>query len=239
MTLGLGLRTRMREVGSSTPASVLHAKSQTLEPTAAVEPAQHGAKVDGGSRRPSAFPAESLEPISCSPTAVGVTVAVQSHVQVQARKAMERGKQQEASKPLAKSQWSAAATRCGAKGPSIVGEDAKTRPLARGRARGERRSPSAAHASSGWGRSIPADRLDISSATAGAQRTVSREWIRESLMGVPALYRGPSFHDPDWDPFQGEEDPEWVVLRGFGSCFNVSLMPPQTRTFQRMFPLRW
>ena len=34
-------------------------------------------------------------------------------------------------------------------------------------------------------------------------------------MGVPALYRGPSFYDPDWDPFQGEEDPEWVVLRGF------------------------
>ena len=176
---------------------------------------------------------------SCSPTAVGVTVAVQSHIQVQARKAMVRGKQQEASKPLATSPWSAAATRCGAKGPSIVGEVAKTRPLARGRARGERRSPSAAHASSGWGRSIPADRLDISSLTAGAQRTVSREWIRESLMGVPALYRGPSFYDPDWDPFQGEEDPEWVVLRGFGSCFNVSLMPPQTRTFQRMFPLRW
>ena len=29
------------------------------------------------------------------------------------------------------------------------------------------------HASSGWGRSIPADRLDMSSSTAGAQRTVS------------------------------------------------------------------
>jgi len=68
---------RVREVGSSTPASVLHAKSQTLEPTAAVEQAQHCAKVDGGSRRPPAFAAESLEPISCSPTAVGVTVAVQ------------------------------------------------------------------------------------------------------------------------------------------------------------------
>ena len=168
---------RVREVGSSTRASVRHAKSHTLEPTAAVEPAQHGAKVDGGSRRPPAFAAESLEPISCSPTAVGVTVAVQSHIQVQARKAMVRGKQQEASKPLATSQRSAAATRCGAKGPSSVGEDAKTRPLARGRARGERRSPSAAHASSGWGRSIPADRLDMSSSTAGAQRTVSREFI--------------------------------------------------------------
>ena len=168
---------RVRDVGSSTPASVRHAKSHTLEPTAAVEPAQHGAKVDGGSRRPPAFAAESLEPISCSPTAVGVTVAVQSHIQVQARKAMVRGKQQEASKPLATSPRSAAATRCGAKGPSSVGEDAKTRPLARGRARGERRSPSAAHASSGWGRSIPADRLDISSSTAGAQRTVSREFI--------------------------------------------------------------
>ena len=132
--------------------------------------AQHGAKVDGESRRPSAFPAESLEPISCSPTAVGVTVAVQSHVQVQARKAMERGKQQEASKSLATSPRLAAATRCGAKGPSIVGEGVKTCPLAWGRARGERRSPSAAHASSGWGRSIPADRLDISSSTAGAQR---------------------------------------------------------------------
>ncbi len=72
---------RVREVGSSTPASVLHAKSQTLEPTAAVEPVQHGAKVAGGSRRPPAFAAESLEPISCSPTAVGSTVAVQSHVQ--------------------------------------------------------------------------------------------------------------------------------------------------------------
>ena len=34
-------------------------------------------------------------------------------------------------------------------------------------------------------------------------------------MGVPALYRGPYFYDPDRDPFQGEEDPEWVVLRGF------------------------
>jgi len=56
---------RVREVGSSTPASVLHTKSQTLEPTAAVEPAQHGAKVAGGSRRPPAFDAESLEPISC------------------------------------------------------------------------------------------------------------------------------------------------------------------------------
>jgi hypothetical protein len=76
---------RVREVGSSTPASVRHAKSHTLEPTAAVEPAQHGAKVDGGSRRPPAFAAESLEPISCSPTAVGVTVAVQSHIQVQSK----------------------------------------------------------------------------------------------------------------------------------------------------------
>jgi hypothetical protein len=119
-----------------------------LEPTAAVEPAQHGANVDGGSSRPPAFAAESLEPISCSPTAVCVTVAVQS---VPARKAMVRGKQQEASKPLATSPQSAAATQCGAKGPSIVGEDVKTRPLARGRARGERRSPSAAHASSGSG----------------------------------------------------------------------------------------
>jgi len=173
MTLGLGLRTRMREVGSSTPASVLHAKSQTLEPTAAVEPSQHCAKVHGGSRRPPAFAAESLEPISCSPTTVSVTVAVQSHVQVQARTAMVRGKQQEASKPLATSPRSAAATRCDAKGPSIVGEGAKTSPLARGRARGGSRSPSAAHASSGWGRSIPADLLDISSSTAGAQRTVS------------------------------------------------------------------
>ena len=74
---------RVREVVSSTltPASVLHAKSQNLEPTVAVEPAQHGAKVDGGSRRPPAFAAEPLEPISCSPTAVGSTVAVQSHVQ--------------------------------------------------------------------------------------------------------------------------------------------------------------
>ena len=36
---------RVREVVSSTwtPASVLYAKSQTLEPTVAVEPAQHGA----------------------------------------------------------------------------------------------------------------------------------------------------------------------------------------------------
>ena len=170
---------RVREVVSSTrtPASVLHAKSQNLEPTVAVEPAQHGAKVDGGSRRPPAFAAEPLEPISCSPTAVGATVAVQSHVKVQARTVMARGRQQEASKPSATSPRWAAATRCGAKGPSNVGEGAKTRPLARGRARGERRSPSAAHASSGWGRSIPADRLDISSSTAGAQRTVSREFI--------------------------------------------------------------
>ena len=106
---------RVREVGSSTPASVLHAKSQTLEPTVAVEPAHHGAKVDGGSRRPPAFAAEPLEPISCSPTTVGVTVAVQSHVQVQARMDMARGKQQEASKPLATSPRSAAATGCGAK----------------------------------------------------------------------------------------------------------------------------
>ena len=143
MTLGLGLRTRMREVGSSTPASVLHAKSQTLEPTAAVEPSQHCAKVHGGSRRPPAFAAESLEPISCSPTTVSVTVAVQSHVQVQARTAMARGKQQEASKPSATSQLWAAATRWGAKGPSIVGEGVKTRPLARGRARGGMRSAAA------------------------------------------------------------------------------------------------
>jgi len=81
-----------------------------------VEPVQHGAKVDGGSRRPPAFAAEPLEPISCSPTAVGVTVAVQSHVQVQARTAMARGKQQEASKPSATSPRWAAATRWGAKG---------------------------------------------------------------------------------------------------------------------------
>jgi len=142
---------RVREVGSSTPASVLHAKSQTLEPTVAVEPAQHGAKVDGGSRRPPAFAAEALEPISCPPTAVGVTVAVQSHVQVQARTAMARGKQQEASKPSATSLRWVAATRCGSKGPSIVGEGAKTRPLARGRARGGRKPPSAVHASFGRG----------------------------------------------------------------------------------------
>ncbi len=68
---------RVRVVCGLTPASVLHAKSQTLEPTAAVEPAQHGAKAAGGSRRQPAFAAESLEPISCSPTAVGATVAVQ------------------------------------------------------------------------------------------------------------------------------------------------------------------
>ena len=76
---------RVLEVGSSTPAPVMHAKSHTLEPTAAVEPAQHGAKVDGGSSRQPSFAAESLEPIWCSPTAVGVIVAVQSHIQVQAR----------------------------------------------------------------------------------------------------------------------------------------------------------
>jgi hypothetical protein len=142
---------RVREVGSSTPASVMHAKSRTLEPTVAVEPAQHVAKVDGGSRRPSAFAAEPLESISCSPTAVGATVTVQSHVQVQARTAMARGKQQEASKPSATSQRWAAATCCGSKGPNIVGEGEKTRPLARGRARGGRRPPSAVHASFGRG----------------------------------------------------------------------------------------
>jgi len=124
---------------------------ETLEQTVAVEPAQHGVKVDGGSRRPPAFAAEPLEPISCSPTAVGATVAVQSHAQVQARTVMARGKQQEASKPSAMSPRWAAATRCGAKGPSNVGEGEKTRPLARGRARGGRKPPSAVHASSGRG----------------------------------------------------------------------------------------
>jgi hypothetical protein len=83
--------------------------------------------------------------------AVGATVAVQSHVQVQARTVMARDKQQEASKPSATSPRWAAATRCGAKGPSNVGEGAKTRPLARGRARGGRKLPSVVHASSGRG----------------------------------------------------------------------------------------
>ena len=126
-------------------------RSQTLEPTVAVEPAQHGAKVDGGSRRPPAFAAEPLEPISCSPTAVGATVAVQPHVKVQARTVMARGRQQEASKPSATSPRWAAATRCGVKGPSNDGEGANTRPPARGRARGGRKPPSAVHASFGWG----------------------------------------------------------------------------------------
>ena len=126
-------------------------RSQTLEPTVAVEPAQHGAKVDGGSRRPPAFAAEPLEPISCSPTAVGATVAVQSHVKVQARTVMARGRQQEASKPSATSPRWAAATRCGVKGPSNDGEGANTRPPARGRARGGRKPPSAVHASFGRG----------------------------------------------------------------------------------------
>ena len=126
-------------------------RSQTLEPTVAVEPAQHGAKVDGGSRRPPAFAAEPLEPISCSPTAVGATVAVQPHVKVQARTVMARGRQQEASKPSATSPRWAAATRCGVKGPSNDGEGANTRPPARGRARGGRRPPSAVHASFGRG----------------------------------------------------------------------------------------
>jgi hypothetical protein len=126
-------------------------RSQTLEPTVAVEPAQHGAKVDGGSRRPPAFAAEPLEPISCSPTAVGATVAVQPHVKVQARTVMARGRQQEASKPSATSPRWAAATRCGVKGPSNDGEGANTRPPARGRARGGRKPPSAVHASFGRG----------------------------------------------------------------------------------------
>ena len=126
-------------------------RSQTLEPTVAVEPAQHGAKVDGGSRRPPAFAAEPLEPISCSPTAVGATVAVQSHVKVQARTVMARGTQQEASKPSATSPRWAAATRCGVKGPSNDGAGANTRPPARGRARGGRKPPSAVHASFGRG----------------------------------------------------------------------------------------
>ena len=126
-------------------------RSQTLEPTVAVEPAQHGAKVDGGSRRPPAFAAEPLEPISCSPTAVGATVAVQPHVKVQARTVMARGRQQEASKPSATSPRWAAATRCGVKGPSNDGEGANTRPPARGRARGGRKLPSAVHASFGRG----------------------------------------------------------------------------------------
>ena len=126
-------------------------RSQTLEPTVAVEPVQHGAKVDGGSRRPPAFAAEPLEPISCSPTAVGATVAVQPHVKVQARTVMARGRQQEASKPSATSPRWAAATRCGVKGPSNDGEGANTRPPARGRARGGRKPPSAVHASFGRG----------------------------------------------------------------------------------------
>ena len=126
-------------------------RSQTLEPTVAVEPAQHGAKVDGGSRRPPAFAAEPLEPISCSPTAVGATVAVQPHVKVQARTVMARGRQQEASKPSATSPRWAAATRCGVKGPSNDGEGANTRPPARGRARGGGKPPSAVHASFGRG----------------------------------------------------------------------------------------
>jgi hypothetical protein len=50
-----------------------------------------------------AFAAESLKPISCSSTAVCATVAVQSHVQSPAQTTMVRGKQQEASKPLATS----------------------------------------------------------------------------------------------------------------------------------------
>ena len=126
-------------------------RSQTLEPTVAVEPVQHGAKVDGGSRRPPAFAAAPLEPISCSPTAVGATVAVQPHVKVQARTVMARGRQQEASKPSATSPRWAAATRCGVKGPSNDGEGANTRPPARGRARGGRKPPSAVHASFGRG----------------------------------------------------------------------------------------
>jgi len=62
---------RVLEVGSSTPASVLHAKSQTLEPTVAVDPAQHGAKVDGGSRRPPAH--RSRRDSGCAITRTGAS----------------------------------------------------------------------------------------------------------------------------------------------------------------------
>ena len=74
-------------------------------------------------------------------------MAVQSHVKVQARTVMAK----KASKPSATSPRWAAATRCGAKGPSNVGEGVKTRPPARGRARGGRQPPSAVHASFGRG----------------------------------------------------------------------------------------
>ena len=46
-------------------------------------------------------------------------------------------------------------------------------------------------------------------------RELVRKFVRESILGVPERYREPYFLNPKADPFQGEEDPDWVVLRGF------------------------
>ena len=65
--------------------------------------------------------------------------------------------------------------------------------------------------------SVPPTATTSQEARSGAayRRGSDRDFVRESILGVPANYRPPCFLIPRKDPFAGEWDPEWVVLRGF------------------------
>ncbi len=132
---------RVRVVCGLTPASVLYAKSQTLEPTAAVEPAQHGAKAASKMNKHPQVQGGSPQVASSSEMSPLITAAVREACGGAAHRGGERA--------------------ADGKTTTMVGVVATASPPARGRARGGMAVRSTTHTpskwdsgrtSSGWGR---------------------------------------------------------------------------------------
>jgi hypothetical protein len=116
---------RVRVVCGLTPASVLHVKSQTLEPTAAVEPTQHGAKAASKMNKHPQVQGGSPRVASSSEMSPRITAAVRAALGGAAHRGGERV--------------------ADGKTTTMVGAVATASPLARGRARGGMVASSTAH----------------------------------------------------------------------------------------------
>jgi hypothetical protein len=66
-----------------------------------------------------------------------------------------------------------------------------------------------------------------------SDRELVRKFVRESLLGVPEKYRGPYFAYPRKDPFAGEWDPDWVVLRGSDNDVQTSQSSASSSQMER------
>ena len=82
--------------------------------------------------------------------------------------------------------------------------------------------------------SLPAGaRSTFPSPQNSSDRELVRKFVRESLLGVPENYKEPYFLNPRKEPFAGEWDPDWVVLRGSDNDVQTSQSSASSSQMER------